>query len=600
MKPNTTITNLIGKIKLQYPEFVDKSGLGYCANASMVLQEELKKTGIEGKLLYGKYLKDNAEGNTAKAHFSNLIKHFPVENAFHGRVKSHFVKNGNKISDKGGHVALLVGDVLYDVTSAQFGLPISYSLDRFLEMWADVHVVDITMKPERTAWNQKVLYTYQTKEKDTVSMESIGTSMGFEEIQPDSVITDIIFKLKEKNNNYSANSGLGYCSEASVALKRELSKIGIDGKLIYGKRLSNNDSGNRAKEHVNNVIKNYVAGPGFYGKIKANYIKNGNKVSEETGHMVVLVKDFVYDVTSAQFGLPVVYDFSKFKDMWDLVQYVDSENTTNKAPDKHSVSVEGLIDITGNVDEQDRIDFNKWFSIQSKQVQANCKIVSSDELGQDYMLHIDKNTPVRFICAMPRSAAHTENNTTARITVAPTLLGCLFGYARYEYDFRYGLPAVSKEKDKYRGGYEICELPFKHCLQPNSKLVYDSEYTGEHWLVTYNKPTLHYTPVKIGKAFIYKMDYKSTGKSEPTTTYEMYVEVHKEDGIKLTPTTHLNKGFHKVVFTIVEDSVNVNKVDKENDLTVTEISSGEYNSVKQLSAAMLSMESNSIPKYLKW
>ena len=96
------------------------------------------------------------------------------------------------------------------------------------------------------------------------------------------------------------------------------------------------------------------------------------------------------------------------------------------------------------------------------------------------------------------------------------------------------------------------------------------------------------------------MDYKSTGKSEPTTTYEMYVEVHKEDGIKLTPTTHLNKGFHKVVFTIVEDSVNVNKVDKENDLTVTEISSGEYNSVKQLSAAMLSMESNSIPKYHKW
>lgn len=431
MNPNATITNLIGKIKLQYPEFVDKSGLGYCANASMVLQAELKKINIEGKLLYGKYLKDNKEGNTAKAHFSNLIKHFPVENAFHGRVKSHFVKNGNKISDKGGHVALLVGDVLYDVTSAQFGLPISYSLDRFLEMWADVHVVDITMKPERTAWNQKVLYTYQTKEKDTVAME-------------------------------------------------------------------------------------------------------------------------------------------------------------------------GLIDITGNVDEQDRIDFNKWFSIQSKQVQANCKIVSSDELGQDYMLHIDKNTPVRFIGAMPRSAAPSENNTTARITVAPTLLGCLFGYARYEYDFRYGLPTVSKEKDKYRGGYEICELPFKHCLQPNSKLVYDSEYTGEHWLVTYNKPTLHYVPVKIGKAFIYKMDYKSTGKTEPIITYEMYVEVHKEDGIKLTPTTHINKGFHKVVFTIVEDSVNVNKVDKENDLVVTEISSGEYNKIKQLSAAMLSMESNSIPKYLKW
>jgi hypothetical protein len=130
--------------------------------------------------------------------------------------------------------------------------------------------------------------------------------------------------------------------------------------------------------------------------------------------------------------------------------------------------------------------------------------------------------------------------------------------------------------------------------------VYDAEYTGEHWLVTYNKSTLHYSPTKIGKVFLYKANYTSTGKTEPNVTYEVYVEVHKEGGIKLTPNIHLNKGFHKVVFTIYEDCEDINKVEKDKELIVTEIAAGEYNKIKQLSATMLSMESSSIPKYLNW
>jgi len=80
-------------LKRNNETFVSKSGLGYCANASIELQKELSKLGIKSKLLYGKYLSENPVGKSAKAHFSKLIENFPSSNDFHGRVKKHFVKS---------------------------------------------------------------------------------------------------------------------------------------------------------------------------------------------------------------------------------------------------------------------------------------------------------------------------------------------------------------------------------------------------------------------------------------------------------------------------------------------------------------------------
>lgn len=597
---NPTILNTIAKLKVAHPEFVEQSGLGYCANASLVLKEELSKIGIEGKLLYGKYLKDNRAGQVAKAHFSNLIKHFPISNGFHGRVKSHYVKNGHKVSDKGGHVGVLVGSDVYDVTSAQFGLPIAYPLEQFLDMWGDAHIVDITLGPKKTAWTQKVLYSYQTKDQQAVSMEGYGSAMGFEEGGPDPTITDIILKLKAKNNNYSVNSGLGYCSEASVALKRELDRIGIDSKLIYGKHLSDNVDGNTAKNHLSDVIKNYVPGPGFFGKIKANYIKNGNKVSGELGHMVVLVKDFVYDVTSAQFGLPLVYSFSKFKGMWDLVQEADSQNTTYKGLDKHNVSMEGMVNSFGvDVQSEDSEfgEFMSWFKLQSKKVQTHSKIVSAEEVGQDYMLHIDKKTPAVFNPMMPRSASATEDNTAARITVSPSLLGCMLGYARVEMDVQNGTKTTDVKRTGFRGGYEICELEFKYCLAVNTKLVYDADVSNEHWPVTYNKKTMNYKPVKVGEFFVKYLTYEASSGSQPNTIITFYLHVIKESGFNYGLDKHVDKGFYKCV--TKWDSSEELLLNKE-DQHIESISGSEYAKHKGLSAAMLSMESINKPKYLNW
>ncbi len=429
---NTNITNIISALKHGNEDYVRNSGLGYCADSSIELIKQLEKIGVVGKLIYGKYLSQNKSGLTAKAHFKKLIENFPTGKSFHGRVKTQFIKNGNKLSDKGGHVGVLVDDTVYDVTSAQFGLPISYPLDIFLGMWDNVHVVDITLKPNKTSWNQKIQYTYKNDKKKEISMENINSSLG------------------------------------------------VDMSL----------------------------------------------------------------------------------------------------------------------EDKDTQDFLDWFSIQSKQVKYNSKIVSAEELGMGHMLHIDKTTPGKFIPMLPRSAGPSEDNTTPRITVAPSLIGCMIGYARAETDFIEGTSKTAIERTGFKGGYEICELPFKHCLAPNKELVYDAERSHEHWLVSYNKETLEYIPIKVGKMFISKVSYEAVNDNLPKVVFEIYIEINKEEGIDFSPTLKLSKGYHKACI-YFDRKDNKGSADDENNFTVLQITGADYNNAKQLSAALLSYKEPK-PKFINW
>lgn len=425
------ITNLIAMLKRNNEKFVTKSGLGYCANASIELQKELSNLGIKSKLLYGKHLSDNQAGKRAKAHFNKLVENFPASNDFHGRVKRHFVKNGNKVSDKGGHVVVLSNDHVYDVTSAQFGLPIEYSLERFLDMWDDAHIVEVSLKPQNTSWTQKIQYSYKTKDKKDMAMEGYSDAIGCDDLDEDT----------------------------------------------------------------------------------------------------------------------------------------------------------------------DKKDFLEWFCTQSKEVQSNSKIVSADELGQDYMLHIDKTTPEVFVPMMPRSATSTENNTTARITVAPSLLGCIIGYARLEVDFLEGTDKDAVKRTGFKGGYEICKLEFKHCLAPNKQLVFDAEHSNEHWLVSYNKQTVDYYPVNVGKMFASGINYTAVNSQEPKVTIDFYLDIKSTKSIKFNNTLDLDTGYYKC--SIAFDRKNNRGSVSDSECTVTTVTGLDYNKAKQLNAAMLNYEKPK-PKYLNW
>lgn len=434
-----------------------------------------------------------------------------------------------------------------------------------------------------------------------------------------SKILALIARLKTANENYIRNSGLGYCACASVELNKELSKMGIEGKLIYGKYLTDNASGNKAKAHFKNLVQNFVAGNDFHGRVKRHFVKNGNKLSGKGGHVGVLVGETVYDVTSAQFGLPIEYPLDRFLGMWDTalivnitlkpaltswnqkVQYSYKDKDTSKvAQEGHSDALQYAMESMVDEDtlDADKEDFYRWFSIQSKRVQANSKIVSVDQLGQDYMLHMDKQMPGKFIPMLSRRAGGSEDNTTPRVTVAPNLIGCWIGYASAEDDILKGTDKEDFDYTKFKGGYEICELKFKHCLYPNKKLVYDSERSQEHWLVSYNKETLEYKPKKIGKVFASRVTYNATSGQLPEATFELYIEVQKEGGIKFSPKIHLDKGFHRA-FVTFDNKENPGSVKEEDRFKVEAIGIGEYKKHKQLSAALLS-HSDKVPKYLNW
>lgn len=430
-------------------------------------------------------------------------------------------------------------------------------------------------------------------------------------------ILGLVARLKSTNENFVRNSGLGYCACASVELKKELAKTGIEGKLIYGKYLSENEAGAKAKAHFKNLVQNFPTGNDFHGRVKRFFVKNGNQLSGKGGHVGVLVKDTVYDVTSAQFGLPITYPLDRFLGMWDTaaivgitmkpsltswkqdIQYsYKSKDMNAVAQESYSESVEYAMQGFVGDENTDKEDFYQWFSVQSKEVQANSRIVSTEEINQDYMLHIDKQTPAVFVPRMPTSAAKSENDTTARITVAPTLIGCMIGYARIEADVTGGTGKDKVDKTQFRGGYDICELSFKHCLFPNEKLVFDSQRSQEHWLVSYNKETLEYIPTKVGKLFISKIIYEVASGKEPMARFEVYIEVNKGGGFKFSPSIYLDKGFYRATVSF-DRKAHRGSVDDERHFKVEPINPEGYKTAKQLSAAMLSHQ-DKVPRYLNW
>ena len=247
--------------------------------------------------------------------------------------------------------------------------------------------------------------------------------------------------------------------------------------------------------------------------------------------------------------------------------------------------------------EEDRKDINDWFLIQNKKVQNQSQIVSCEGAGPMY--HIDKKTPNIFIPMMPRSAGKTEDNTTARVTVSPNLIGCLIGYARSDFDFTDGThPQVIKQTG-FRGGYQICELQYTHCIKPTNQLVYDSDRSMEHWLVGYNKKSLQSKPIDIGKMFLSSVLLSAKSNNEPTSLLTVYIEHNKTTGVKFSPTNILEPGYWKAEI-FFSDNAKARDCNRETDFKVKTCSSSEYTEAKNHAAALLSYKEKPKPGYFKW
>lgn len=136
-------------------------------------------------------------------------------------------------------------------------------------------------------------------------------------MQINNIIDSIIAKHPELNNKYC---GLGFCFYAGVLLKQELDKLNIESTLLTMSNFNTDDSvGSYIKhslEELINIIQdnNDTQLDNIYYGIKQTYLNDGLSVS--TGHCVVLVGNYVYDITSKQYCLPKMYSLDYLRRMW--------------------------------------------------------------------------------------------------------------------------------------------------------------------------------------------------------------------------------------------------------------------------------------------
>ena len=181
-------------------------------------------------------------------------------------------------------------------------------------------------------------------------------------------------------------------------------------------------------------------------------------------------------------------------------------------------------------------EFQQFVSLQAAQVKSNVEVVTPESLGQEFFLHIAPAAPVWFIPRMPYAAALSENITTPRITVSDHLLGCMNGYARVVKDFH---------STDLKHVYKLNMFLFRYALKPSPKLVFDADFSNEHWLVTYNTATRRYKAVEIGEVKTVAMNYTTGDKNEVYGVVTFYVYIATSVDVRLTPNLTVSKGYYR-------------------------------------------------------
>lgn len=232
----------------------------------------------------------------------------------------------------------------------------------------------------------------------------------------------------------------------------------------------------------------------------------------------------------------------------------------------------------------DNSDIVKYLDVLNPKVKPNVKVVSAEELGKPNMLHISKDGGIKvFTPLVSNRTANNEDRSVPRICVAPDIVGCILGYAADLVDF----DSHPDDNKSWKGGYHVYSIPYEFALRPNKKLLYDVEYTDEHWLVTYNPETVKYPASKIGKLFYHSiLTIQKDSGHRKRREITMFIEVFGDTPMFFNKQHTLSKGFWKIVV------YGLHNVDSHQDsperLSVSQISSNEYKEAKKLSASLLS------------
>lgn len=232
----------------------------------------------------------------------------------------------------------------------------------------------------------------------------------------------------------------------------------------------------------------------------------------------------------------------------------------------------------------DNTDILKYLDLLNPKVKSNVSIVSAEELGKENMLHISRDGGIKvFTPLVSNRTANNEDRSVPRICVAPDLMGCILGYAADLVDFDW----QPEDNKLWKGGYYIYAIPYEFALRPGKKLLYDVEFTDEHWLVGYNPANVKYNASKIGKVFYHSvLTIQKDSGLRKRREITMFIEVNGDTPVHFNKEHKLTKGKWKIVV------YGLHNVESHQDtperLSVAQISESEYKEAKKLSADLLS------------
>ena len=245
----------------------------------------------------------------------------------------------------------------------------------------------------------------------------------------------------------------------------------------------------------------------------------------------------------------------------------------------------------------DKEEIIEWLDTTPDKVQRNVKVVTPEDIEQSFLLHISKDTNLKkFIPVIGVRQQNGEDRTMPRVSVAPTLLGCFIGYAATALDLVSSKEQSSNEYEKFKGGFVIYSVEFKAALKPNIKLLPDTNWTDEHWLVAYSKDTSSYVPEAAGKLFYQSVRFITKSGKAPDVDVVIYIEVTRDDGVTFSKNISLKKGYWTIEG---PHHYGVSSWKDDKEFKVKEISKSDYQSAKKASADLLSYV-DKVPAYLNW
>lgn len=208
--------------------------------------------------------------------------------------------------------------------------------------------------------------------------------------------------------------------------------------------------------------------------------------------------------------------------------------------------------LINNLDTEDMV---KYLRHAQPAIIQNTKIIVPEQLVDGCLYHISTRRPsegnlTTYIPQMPRRAANSEDNTLPRVTVAPTIEGCMVGYNTLSYLAETPNTRekdIKKLKDPYLGGLYIYRIPFEVCLKPNKELVFDATFSNECWLVPYRHDRLTYTGECIGKLFPVNK-FKRIWENDRTEVISFVCELIKDPVTMSNATGKQNAGYYKLDF----------------------------------------------------